>query len=66
MQKNEKEGKVSPFIGPRKIKSKLLDYVQYKLTARGSEKDRLLGLKAFSKIQTNGRDMDEVKRRIPK
>ena len=65
MQKNEKDEKVSPFIGPRKIKSRPLDYVQYKSTARGSKTRLTVGIKSLSKIQTNGRDLDEVKRRIP-
>ena len=49
IRKNEKEGKVSPFIGPRKIKSRSLDYVQYELTTRGLETRLIVGIKTLFK-----------------
>ena len=49
MQKNGEEGKVSHFTGPRKIKSRPLDYVQYESTARGSETRSTVGIKSFFK-----------------
>ena len=49
MQKSVREGKISPFISPRKIKSRPLDYVQYESTARGSETRSTVGIKSLSK-----------------
>ena len=49
MRKNEKEGKVSPFIGPRKIKYRPLDYVQYESMARGSETRSTVRIKSLFK-----------------
>ena len=65
MQKSVKEEKISPFISPRKTKSRLSNQVQYGSTARGSESRSTVGIKSHFKIQTNGRDLDEMKRRIP-
>ena len=49
MQKSVKEGKISPFIGPRKIKSRSLDYVQYESMARGSKTRLTVGIKSLFK-----------------
>ena len=49
MQKSVKERKISPFISPRKFKSRSLDYVQYESTARGSEARMMVAIKSLFK-----------------
>ena len=49
-QKNEREGKISPFISPRKIKSRPLDHVQYESMAGGSETRSMVEIKSLFKI----------------
>ena len=48
-KKSVKEGKISPFINPRRIKSEPLDYVYYESTARGSETRSTVGIKSLFK-----------------
>ena len=48
-EKNESEGKMSPFISPRRIKSRPLDHVQYKSTAEDSETRSTVGIKGLFK-----------------
>ena len=52
-KKKKKKGKISPFISPRKIKSRPLDYVQYGSTASGSETRSIVGIKSlFQKFKS--------------
>ena len=46
-QKSEKEGKILPFISPRRIKSRPLDHVQYTSTVGGSETRSTVGIKGL-------------------
>ena len=65
MQKSEKERKISPFISPRRIKSRPLDHVQYASTVGGSETRSTVGIKGFFRIRTNNRNLEKGKHRIP-
>ena len=46
-QKSEKEGKISPFISPGRIKSRPLDRAQHTSMARGSKTRSTVGIKGL-------------------
>ena len=59
MQKSVKKGKISPFIRPRKLNPNCWIMFSMNQQLGAQKQDQWLGLKAFPKIQINGRDLEE-------